>query len=157
MWLAIPARLQRRNHVARRLLSVPRFCCAATAPRTPSCLISAMTMQWAQADPGRADPPRHPIAASAVWEILHAQGIEPASRRTGPTWKEFLTQPGPGHHSRPVSGRCSRPGTLPLTWARSGSPLRFLLQLRRQGRRSFDAIFEAEEMDLLMSASRALG
>jgi putative transposase len=33
----------------------------------------------------------HPIAASTVWEILHAAGIEPAPRRAGPTWREFLT------------------------------------------------------------------
>jgi transposase InsO family protein len=33
----------------------------------------------------------HVIAASTVWEILHAAGIEPAPRRAGPTWREFLT------------------------------------------------------------------
>jgi putative transposase len=33
----------------------------------------------------------HPIAASTVWEILNAAGIDPAPRRTGPTWREFLT------------------------------------------------------------------
>jgi putative transposase len=33
----------------------------------------------------------HSIAASTVWQILHAAGIDPASRRTGPTWKQFLT------------------------------------------------------------------
>ena len=33
----------------------------------------------------------HPIAASTVWEILHAAGIDPAPRRTGPTWRQFLT------------------------------------------------------------------
>ncbi len=33
----------------------------------------------------------HPIAASAVWQILHAAGTGPAPRRTGPAWKEFLT------------------------------------------------------------------
>ena len=32
----------------------------------------------------------HPIAASTVWEILHAAGIDPAPRRAGPTWREFL-------------------------------------------------------------------
>ena len=32
----------------------------------------------------------HAIAASTVWEILHAAGIEPAPRRAGPTWREFL-------------------------------------------------------------------
>ena len=33
----------------------------------------------------------HQIAASTVWQILHDAGIGPAPRRTGPTWKEFLT------------------------------------------------------------------
>ncbi|MGW1682530.1 hypothetical protein [Saccharopolyspora sp. NPDC002376] len=33
----------------------------------------------------------HPIAASTVWEILNAAGIDPAPRRSGPTWREFLT------------------------------------------------------------------
>ncbi len=33
----------------------------------------------------------HQIAASTVWQILHAAGIDPAPRRTGPTWKHFLT------------------------------------------------------------------
>ena len=33
----------------------------------------------------------HPIAASTVWQILHATGIGPAPRRAGPTWKQFLT------------------------------------------------------------------
>jgi putative transposase len=33
----------------------------------------------------------HPIAASTVWQILHAAGIDPAPRRAGPTWKQFLT------------------------------------------------------------------
>jgi putative transposase len=33
----------------------------------------------------------HPIASSTVWQILHAAGIDPATRRTGPTWKQFLT------------------------------------------------------------------
>jgi putative transposase len=31
------------------------------------------------------------IPASTVWEILHAAGIEPAPRRAGPTWRQFLT------------------------------------------------------------------
>ncbi len=32
----------------------------------------------------------HAIAASTAWEILHAAGIDPAPRRTGPTCREFL-------------------------------------------------------------------
>jgi putative transposase len=30
------------------------------------------------------------VAPSAVWEILHAAGIDPAPRRPGPTWRQFL-------------------------------------------------------------------
>ena len=33
----------------------------------------------------------HPIAASTVWHVLHDAGIDPAPRRAGPTWKQFLT------------------------------------------------------------------
>ncbi|MGW7694571.1 hypothetical protein ACWGMA_37985 [Streptomyces asiaticus] len=33
----------------------------------------------------------HRIAASTVWEKLHAAGVDPAPRRSGPTWREFLT------------------------------------------------------------------
>jgi putative transposase len=33
----------------------------------------------------------HPIAASTVWNILHAAGIDPAPRRNGPTWRQFLS------------------------------------------------------------------
>jgi putative transposase len=33
----------------------------------------------------------HRIASATVWQILHAAGIDPAPRRTGPTWNQFLT------------------------------------------------------------------
>src|SRR5882757_11282150 len=33
----------------------------------------------------------HPIAASTVWQIPHDTEIGPALRRTGLTWKQFLT------------------------------------------------------------------
>ena len=33
----------------------------------------------------------HQIATSTVWQILHDAGIDPAPRRSGPTWKQFLT------------------------------------------------------------------
>ena len=31
------------------------------------------------------------VAASTVWKILHQAGVDPAPRRAGPTWKQFLT------------------------------------------------------------------
>jgi putative transposase len=33
----------------------------------------------------------HPIAASTVWKILKAAGIDPAPHRSGPNWRQFLT------------------------------------------------------------------
>ncbi|MGW4961616.1 hypothetical protein ACWEPL_30725 [Nonomuraea sp. NPDC004186] len=33
----------------------------------------------------------HTIAASTVWNRLKQAGIDPAARRNGPTWKQFLT------------------------------------------------------------------
>jgi putative transposase len=33
----------------------------------------------------------HKIAASTVWEILQAAGMDPAPRRSGPTWRQFLS------------------------------------------------------------------
>jgi putative transposase len=41
--------------------------------------------------PGELVKLGHPIAASTVWQILHDAGIDPAPRRTGPTWQQFLT------------------------------------------------------------------
>ena len=32
-----------------------------------------------------------PVAASTVWTILKAAGLDPAPRRSGPTWRQFLT------------------------------------------------------------------
>ncbi|WTG46327.1 hypothetical protein OHA20_42890 [Streptomyces sp. NBC_01579] len=40
----------------------------------------------------RGEPARlgHFIVASTVWEIPHVAGIDPAPRRFGPTWRDFL-------------------------------------------------------------------
>jgi transposase len=32
----------------------------------------------------------HQVAPSTVWEVLNAAGIDPAPRRSGPTWRQFL-------------------------------------------------------------------
>ncbi|SDZ07943.1 hypothetical protein SAMN05216215_104564 [Saccharopolyspora shandongensis] len=52
-----------------------------------------------QGEPARLG---HPIAASTVWEILHAAGIDPAPRRRGPTWREFLPAQASGLIARRV-------------------------------------------------------
>ncbi|MDH6128512.1 integrase core domain-containing protein [Kitasatospora sp. GP82] len=132
----------------------------------------------------------HPIAASTVWEILHAAGIDPAPRRTGPTWREFLTNQAEGilaadflhldtmlgqrlyalafleHGTRRlhITGVTAHPTR---DWAAQqarnvaadlGShteSLRFLLR-DRDGKysQSFDAVFEAEEIEILKTAPR---
>ena len=30
----------------------------------------------------------HQVAASTVWKILETAGLDPAQRRTGPTWRQ---------------------------------------------------------------------
>ncbi|MEU6970829.1 integrase core domain-containing protein [Kitasatospora aureofaciens] len=133
----------------------------------------------------------HPIAASTVWEILNAAGIDPAPRRTGPTWREFLTNQAEGiiavdyFHLDTVLGRrlyalaFLEHGTRRLhisgvtahptrDWAVQQArnvaadlgtrieSLRFLLRDRdaKYGP-SFDAVFEAEDMEVIKSAPRA--
>src|ERR1017187_5614674 len=41
-------------------------------------------------DPWRTDEARIAVAPSTGWEILRAAGIDPAPRRSGPTWRSFL-------------------------------------------------------------------
>jgi hypothetical protein len=62
------------------------------------------------------------IAASTVWKILHAAGIDPAPRRTGPTWRQFLTAQAHaiiacdflvGRRCCSHGYACSQPGVLP--------------------------------------------
>ena len=33
----------------------------------------------------------HTLAASTVWRILKSAGLEPAPRRSDPTWRQFLS------------------------------------------------------------------
>ncbi len=33
----------------------------------------------------------HRLGASTVWAILKAERLDPAPRRSGPTWQQFLT------------------------------------------------------------------
>ena len=33
----------------------------------------------------------HTVAASTVWQILRSAGLDPAPRRVGPTWRQFLS------------------------------------------------------------------
>ena len=52
----------------------------------------------------------HPIAASAVWQILHDAGIDPAPRRSGPACKQVLTARARGI----TAADFARAGTVPL-------------------------------------------
>src|SRR3954471_1815500 len=131
------------------------------------------------------------MSPSTVWEILHAAGVDPAPRRTGPSWREFLTAQAEGiiaadfFHVDTITGKrlyalaflehCTR--KLHITgvtahptaqWATQqarnlasdlGSrveSLRFVLRDRdSKYTGSFDAVFEAEEMKVLLGAPQA--
>jgi transposase InsO family protein len=133
----------------------------------------------------------HRIAPSTVWAILHAAGIGPAPRRTGPSWREFLTVQAEGiiagdfFHVDTITGRRlyalvfleHRTRKLRITgltahptaqWATQqardlagdlgsrAESLRFVLRDRdSKYTDSFDAVFEAEGMRVLLSAPQA--
>jgi len=64
----------------------------ATAIRTLVIRMATENPTWGHRRvQGELTKPGHRIAASTVWQILHDAGIDPAPRRTGPTWKQFLT------------------------------------------------------------------
>ncbi|MFI0771580.1 integrase core domain-containing protein [Streptomyces sp. NPDC021218] len=133
----------------------------------------------------------HRMAASTVWEILHAAGIDPAPRRAGPTWREFLTTQAEGtiaadflhidtalgkrlyalvfleHGTRRlhITGVTARPTqdwavqqarNLTIGLGTRIDSLYFLLR-DRDGKYSqaFDAVFQAEDMEILKSAPQA--
>jgi putative transposase len=53
------------------------------------------------------------IAALSVWAILKRHGVEPAPRRSGPTWAEFLSAQAKGSMAwtSSMSTRCSSAGS----------------------------------------------
>jgi len=133
----------------------------------------------------------HPIAPSTVWEILHAAGIDPAPRRTGPSWREFLTAQAEGiiaadffhldtalgkrlyamafleHGTRRlhITGITAHPtGQWATQQARNLATeletrmesLHFVLRDRdTKYTEPFDAVFQAEDIDVLLSAPQA--
>jgi putative transposase len=133
----------------------------------------------------------HRIAASTVWEILNSAGIDPAPRRAGPTWKQFLATQARGiiaadffhidtalgkrlyalvfleHGTRRlhIAGVTAHPTqdwttqqarNLTTDTSTRLSSLRFLLRDRdTKYSTAFDAVFRAEDMDILTSAPQA--
>ena len=68
-----PGRPPRASGIARLVVRLARETAVGTPP-----------------DPWRTDETRIAVAPSTVWEILRAAGIDPTSRRSGPTWRQFL-------------------------------------------------------------------
>lgn len=58
----------------------------------------------------------HPIASSTVWKILHDAGLDPAPRRTGPTWREFLTMQADGIVAADFFHLDTVPGSVCTPW-----------------------------------------
>src|SRR2546421_7332728 len=115
MWRAPVSRLLRRGRGAgvfpvppatilawhRRLVSRKWDYTARRRPGRPPIMaaITKLVMRMATENPtwghrrvqGELVRLGHRIAASTVWQILHDAGIDPAPRRSGPTWRRFLT------------------------------------------------------------------
>jgi putative transposase len=56
------------------------------------------------------------VAASTVWEILRASGLDPAWRRTGPTWSQFLRSQAEAILARPSSRSTCSMAPRPMFW-----------------------------------------
>lgn len=65
----------------------------------------------------------HQIAASTVWQVLHAAGVHPAPRRAGRTWHEFLTAQAQASSLRTssISTPCSANGSTRLAFFERGT------------------------------------
>ncbi|MEV4400240.1 integrase core domain-containing protein [Nonomuraea sp. NPDC049607] len=85
-----------RNLVARKWTFTDRRRPGRPCTRRP---VKALIVRMARENPtwghrriqGELARSGYPIAASTVWEILHAAGIAPAPFQAGPTWRQFLT------------------------------------------------------------------
>jgi hypothetical protein len=58
-------------------------------------ITSATLLRWHRRIQGELAGLGCRIAPSTVWTILTKAGVDPAPRRSGPTWKQFLTAKGP--------------------------------------------------------------
>jgi putative transposase len=56
------------------------------------------------------------VAASTVWEILRASGIDPGRRETGPTWPQFLRCQAEAILARPSSQSTCSTARRPTSW-----------------------------------------
>src|SRR6266851_412859 len=123
----------------------------------------------------------HPIAASTVWQILHAAGIDPAPRRAGPRHPGGRLCPHghrvPAAHPRPDRHRARHPPRSPGRhhreprhggWTTQAArtflmdlgarvtPVKFLIRDRAaQFTASFDAVFQADGIRILASPPQA--
>jgi putative transposase len=95
-FLITPATILRwHRHLVRRRWTTPNT--RAGRPAIPTG-IRALTVRLATENPtwgyrrvhGELAGLGYPIGASTVWTILNAAGIDPAPRRAGPTWAQFL-------------------------------------------------------------------
>ncbi|MDT7672145.1 MAG: putative transposase [Pseudonocardiales bacterium] len=84
-----------------------------------------------------------------MWDILTPAGIDPAPRRRGPTWRQFLSSQARAIIAVDFFHLDTVLGTRLYS-------MRFLLRDRdNKYSPTFDAIFQAETMDVPKSAPRA--
>jgi transposase len=101
----------------RRLVALTWDCTSRRRPGRPSttAAIRKLVIRMATDNPGWGHRRvqgelvklGHQIATSTVRQILHAAGIGPAPRRSGPTWKEFLTAQARGVLAAGASSTCT--------------------------------------------------
>jgi transposase InsO family protein len=82
-----------------------------------------------------------------VWQILHQAGIDPAPRRSGPTWRQFLTA-----QAQTGAWTTQAARNLLMDLADRATTITFLLRDRdSRFSRAFDAVFTADSIRILTS------
>src|ERR1022692_3016633 len=90
LWLAALARLLPPRRWTEIFPVTPPTPTARSIARVAVRLAKENPLQGYRRIHGELTRPGLAVAPSTVWEILHAAGIDPAPRRTGPTWRQFL-------------------------------------------------------------------
>jgi putative transposase len=99
----------------------------------------------------------HRIAASTVWQILHDADLDPAPRRSGPTWHGSRRAYLLGVTAHPTGAWTTQAArNLLMDLGDRATTIKFLLRDRdSRFTRAFDEVFAAEGIRILISPPRA--
>lgn len=160
-----------RQLVARHWTYPPKTKPVGGRPRT-SAVIRGLVIRFANENPGWGHRGRihgelvglgYRVAPATVWNVLHRAGLDPAPRRTGPSWREFCLEIGTRRvHilavTRHPTGEwvTQQARNFMMAVGERADGFRFLVRDRdTKFMASFDAVFADAGIEVLRSPPRA--